>query len=143
MLNSKQKGNLTELLCLAAFTELGFTVSIPYGDCAKYDFIVEIDGKLYKIQCKTSHLREEGVYTFQCSSTYINSQGNHRVAYDKNQVDFFCTFINGKCYLIPYDETGHREKVMRFVLPKNNQTKGITFADTYLAENQIERLKQE
>jgi hypothetical protein len=40
MLNSKQKGNLTELLCLAAFTELGYTVSIPYGDCAKYDFIV-------------------------------------------------------------------------------------------------------
>ena len=39
MVEKKQKGNLTELQCLTAFTELGYTVSIPYGDCAKYDFI--------------------------------------------------------------------------------------------------------
>ena len=143
MLSTKARGAQTELECITYLHGLGYDISIPWGDNARYDFVLDIEDKLYKIQCKTSHLREEGVYTFKCSSTYINSQGNHRVAYDKNQVDFFCTFINGKCYLIPYDETGHREKVMRFVLPKNNQTKGITFADTYLAENQIERLKQE
>lgn len=54
ILNSKQKGNLTELQCLAAFGQYGYTISIPYGDCARYDFIVDINNKLYRIQCKTS-----------------------------------------------------------------------------------------
>lgn len=29
MLETKQKGNLTELQCIAAFYELGYSVSIP------------------------------------------------------------------------------------------------------------------
>ena len=51
--NSKQKGNLTELQCLAAFVEQGCGVSVPYGDCYPYDFIADIDGYLLKIQVKT------------------------------------------------------------------------------------------
>lgn len=31
-LTSKEKGNLTELQCLTAFYELGYKVSIPYGE---------------------------------------------------------------------------------------------------------------
>ena len=49
MLDSKFKGNLTELLCLAAFTELGYQISIPYGDHARYDFIADINNNLYRI----------------------------------------------------------------------------------------------
>ena len=63
-----------------------------------------------------------------------------RVSYEKEDVDYFCTFIGEKCYLIPFDETSSREKVLRFVPPKNNQVKGITFAQEYLAENQLAKL---
>ena len=31
MLESKQKGILTELQCITAFNQLGYHVSIPYG----------------------------------------------------------------------------------------------------------------
>ena len=48
-MDSKIKGNLTELQCLAAFVEQGCAVSIPYGDNSKYDFIADIDGRLLKI----------------------------------------------------------------------------------------------
>ena len=34
-------GNATELKCIAKFIELGYECSIPYGNSAKYDFIVD------------------------------------------------------------------------------------------------------
>ena len=89
MLNSKQKGNLTELLCLAAFTELGYTVSIPYGDCAKYDFIVEIDNRLYKVQCKTSSLQEDGVYKMATRSTQVGATSTSVRTYTKQDIECF------------------------------------------------------
>ena len=36
---TKSIGNITELKCLIAFTQMGFDCSIPYGDCSKYDII--------------------------------------------------------------------------------------------------------
>ena len=59
MLNSKQKGNITELECMLAFVKLGYNVLIPYGDCERYDFVVDIKGNFYKIQVKTSRTEDE------------------------------------------------------------------------------------
>ena len=42
-MDSKQIGNLTELQCITRFYELGYSVSVPYGDSEKYDFIVDIN----------------------------------------------------------------------------------------------------
>lgn len=143
MLDTKALGAQTELQCLTYLHGLGYDISIPWGDNARYDFVLDVNHKLYKIQCKTSHKEEEGVYRFNCRSTYVNSQGNRSASYAAEDVDFFCTFIEGCCYLIPLSETSKREKVMRFVKPKNNQTKGITFAQAYLAESQIQKLIEE
>lgn len=140
MLSTKAQGAQTELQCLTYLHGLGYDVSIPWGDNARYDFVLDVNHKLYKIQVKTSHKMEEGVYRFQTRSTYVNSQGNRTANYTEDEVDFFATFIEGKCYLIPLNETSKREKVMRFVEPKNNQRNGITFAQEYLAETQLSKL---
>lgn len=143
MLSTKAKGAQTELECLTYLHGLGYDISIPWGDNARYDFVLDVNHKLYKLQCKTSSKQEDGVYKFKCESIYINTSGSRKANYTENDVDFFCTFIEGKCYLIPLNETGKKEKVMRFVKPKNNQIKGITFAQEYLAEKQISRLIEE
>ena len=68
-MTTKEKGNLTELLCLCEFAKLGIKVSIPYGEDCKYDFIIDIYGHLLKIQCKTSHkLENQEGFTFKCES---------------------------------------------------------------------------
>lgn len=143
MLSSKAKGAQTELNCLAYLHGLGYDVSVPWGDNARYDLVLDVNHKLYKLQCKTSSLvdeSQEGVYKFSCQSVYMNTQGTRTVSYNEQDVDFFCTFIEGKCYLVPLAETSKREKVMRFVPPRNGQKVGITFAQEYLAEKQIEKL---
>lgn len=51
---TKSKGNITELTCLMGFMSMGFDCSIPYGDCARYDMIVDTGDELLKVQCKSS-----------------------------------------------------------------------------------------
>lgn len=139
-LDSKQKGNLTELQCLVAFSKLGLTVSIPYGDHARYDFVLDIDNKLYKIQCKTSSKQDEGLYQFSCRSTAANHSRAANRTYTEDEIDFFATIIESKCYLVPVQETSSHSKMMRFVPPKNGQKVGITYANQYELEVQIQKL---
>ena len=142
MLTSKQKGNLTELQCITAFTELGYIVSIPYGDCARYDFIVDINNKLYRIQCKTSSKKEEGVYTFSCRSTAANHSRAATRSYSEEEIDFFATIIDNQCYLIPITETGSREKTLRTVFPNNNRKVGVSLMQDYEIQTQIAKLTE-
>jgi hypothetical protein len=140
-LNSKQKGNLTELKCLSAFYELGYQCSIPYGENSRYDLIADIDGKLIRVQCKTSREIAEGVIEFACRSSRSNTQSNVQRKYTADEIDYFCTFWNEKCYLIPISECSVSKK-LRFVPPKNGQKVGITYAKDYELQGQLEKIKR-
>lgn len=140
-LTSKQKGNLTELQCLTAFVAEGCGVSIPYGDNSKYDFIVDIDGKLLKIQVKTSSIKDEGSIKFSCRTTHVNCSGVKNEKYSSDEIDFFATYWDGQCYLIPITECS-TEKTLRFTSPKSGQIKGICFAKDYLLAKQLQRVKE-
>ena len=141
-LTSKQKGNLTELQCITAFYKLGYQVSIPYGENSRYDFIADIEGKLIKIQVKTSRLvKENEAFKFACRSTNVNANGNTYHRYTKEQIDYFCTFWENQCYLVPVEECSI-EKTLRFCYPKNGQKKGISLATDYELEKVLEEVKE-
>ena len=134
MLNSKQIGNITEMETMLAFLKLGYNVLTPYGDCERYDFVADINGKFYKIQCKTSHSfwNDEGIeFSWRSSHRAEGKCINER--YSADDVDFFATTFNGKCYLIPFSECGSSKK-LRFIPPKNGQANRISFARNYELE---------
>jgi hypothetical protein len=141
MLDQKQVGNLTELQCITAFYELGYKVSLPYGENSRYDFIADIDGILIRVQVKSCKEKEDGsTISFPCRSTRVNStQCIHR-RYTKDEIDYFCTYYNGQCYLVPVEECSD-EKKLRFSAPKNNQGKGINYAKDYELLSQVHKLK--
>ena len=141
-LSSKEKGNLTELQCITAFYKLGYQVSIPYGENSRYDFIADVDGKLIRVQVKTSSIKKntQGAISFATVSTRINSTQNITHRYTKNEIDYFATYWQEQCYLIPVEETASREKTLRFIPPANGQTKGITFAKDYELEVQLAKI---
>ena len=141
-LTTKQKGNLTELQCLAAFMGQGCGVSIPYGDNSKYDFIADINGQLFKIQVKTSSLKDENAIKFSCRTTHVNCNGVKNERYSEKDVDFFATYWEDECYIVPVKECSV-EKTLRFAPPKNGHTKNISFAQDYLLAKQLEKIKEE
>ena len=137
-LSSKEKGNLTELQCLMACYELGYKASIPYGENSRYDFILDIDGILLRIQVKTCKVTDTGI-VIPCRSTQVNSGGSKTHYYNKEQIDYFATYYNNHCYLIKVEECS-TEKTLNFSNRRANQYP-VNFIDDYLLEVQVEKIK--
>lgn len=138
MVEKKQKGNLTELQCISAFYEMGYSVSIPYGENSRYDFIADVEGHLIRVQVKTSSTKDDGKsYSFSCRSSRTNGKRTINKKYTKSEIDYFATFIKGKCYIVPVEECS-TSKCLRFVESDNNQQECINFEENYRLEKQIE-----
>ena len=140
-LRPKQKGNLTELECIASFYKLGYQCSIPYGENSRYDFIADIEGSLIRIQVKTSKKIKNEAIEFSCRSCRSNSKNIISKKYSEKEIDYFCTFWDGKCYLIPVTECAYK-KTLHFTQTKNNQKIKISYAKDYEIEKQIEKIKE-
>lgn len=141
MLDSKQKGNLTELECLLAFAKQGIKVSIPYGENCRYDFIIDVNNHLLRIQCKTSHqLDSQEGFQFKCESVVSTTSRITTTKYSENEIDYFATMDNGQCYLVPVEECGCR-KTLRYKYPRNGQKQGISLAENYKMEDIIKQFE--
>ena len=144
MIDTKKKGNLTELECITELTRLGYVVSIPFGEDSRYDCIVDINNRLYRIQCKTSSEKIEqnvvvGIHFKTCRQSGNRASVSSRTKYSKEEIDFFATSYLGKCYLVPVEECS-LEKTLRILPPKNGQIKGVSFLKDYEASEVINRL---
>jgi hypothetical protein len=139
-LNSHFIGEITEQQVALEFLKLGYLVSKPLVQCSRYDFIVDINHKLYKIQVKTSKMKEDAFIEFATSTSHTNTQGTLNLSYTEEDVDFFATMYNGQCYLVPFSVCGTRAQRLRLVPTKNGQVKGVNFAKDYHLEDVIKGL---
>lgn len=145
-MDSKQIGNLTELQCITRFYELGFTVSVPYGDSEKYDFILDVNGNLYRLQVKHANLhfnsnRQIDFITLDTTwqSGYTKGKNWKYHKYTENEIDYFVTHYDGKNYLIPVAECSTM-KTLRILKPKNNQKQNIHYLKDYIDEEVLRKL---
>lgn len=140
-IESKYKGNITEIECILAFMKLGYNVSIPYGDCERYDFVVDINNRLYKIQSKTSKSIDNGAaFKFSCRSCNRKDGGIVHHHYTKEEIDYFVTTFNGDVYLIPVEEC-KSDKRLRLEATKNGQERGVVWAKNYKLEEVINKIQ--
>ena len=139
----KHRGALTELQCITYLHGLGYTISIPYGDNARYDLILDTGKKLLRIQIKTASKVTDtnDTYTIKTCSTGINQHQNKIKSYTDEEVEYIGTYINNKVYLIPIEQCGKRGKRLRFAPPLNNQTAKCNMAQDYEAEKILEELE--
>ena len=135
------KGRVTELNCLTYFLEHGYIVSTPEITCP-YDFLLDTGAGIYRIQVKTSKLVKSaaGAIEFRTSSITHNSNGYTQRVYTDKYVDYFATYWDGECYLVPACECGSKAKRLRLSPAINGQVKNIAFAKDYIAEEVINRL---
>jgi len=118
---------MTELACQVAFSDVGILLSQPIINDSRYDFIADIEGKLYRVQCKSSAPNEDGTaFTFLVSNR--NWNGGQKRSY-KGEVDFFFTTFEGVDYLIPIDDVGVSSKTLR--LKAKTDENNIAWAEDY------------
>lgn len=117
MLNeTQQKGLVTELKCQLFFIENGYNIYLPVSEDSRYDLIVDINNNLYRVQIKTSHLTSNntGIEFNVCSSRVNHTEGNIKVGYSEDEIDFFMTTYNNNFYLIPIEICGRSSKTLSF-----------------------------
>lgn len=127
-MSTKLKGDIGESAALAKLTRAGFVVSIPFGDRARYDLVIEKDGNLERVQVKTARV-EGGSIVFPARSKAAGMPARDY----KGQVEYmagYCPELD-KLYLVPIDECGTRSITLRLSPSKNNQTKGVRWAEHY------------
>lgn len=129
-MNTKQLGTIGELKAQYDFMKAGFDVSVPIGDYCAYDLIVIKDSKILKIQVKSCEKIIDGRMKFDLTSRnyYIDKK------YDIQDCDYFYFYCleNEQSYLYKNTENNNSRAVYIRIEPtKNNQTKGINFAEDF------------
>jgi len=83
--HKKRRGEWAELRFMARASEHGFSVNKPWGDSQAYDFIVENQGRLLRVQVKST--------TYCRSRSYFCQLRGRRGAYTSQEVDFVAMYI--------------------------------------------------
>jgi PD-(D/E)XK endonuclease len=107
---TRSQGNIGLAEAIAYFCRNGNTVSLPLTENQDYDLVVELDGKLKKVQVKTTRYKTEfGIYFLSLSSTGGNSKVNkiHRKGKDIVYDLLFVLTADGDKYLIPKEVLGN------------------------------------
>lgn len=140
LLSSHFIGEITEQQVALEFLKQGILLSKPLVQSSRYDFIADINNKLYKIQVKTGNFKDNAYLEFATSTSHTNTKGTLNISYTSNDVDFFATIYENQCYLIPFNLCGKRAQRIRFIPTKNGQIKGVLFAKDFKLEDIIKTL---
>jgi hypothetical protein len=99
----KEQGEWAELVFMARLRQLGLRVLHPYGDSLPYDVGVEEQGRLLRVQVKST--------TFQRGRTFeLNLVGPKRRPYRRGELDFFAVYVApvDVWYIVPFEVMARR-----------------------------------
>lgn len=128
--NTKAKGNSAELEALCFFNRKGYVVSLPFGDNAPYDLVMESPtGKVYRVQIRWSSWKDDVLMV----NLQRSSQGRS-YPLDLSRIDAFAAWDGAKFYVVPVTELAHCKAgfSLRRAAAKNGQTAGINLASDFL-----------
>jgi hypothetical protein len=96
--NCKLRGEWAELCFMARAAGMGLCVCKPYGDSAQYDVGIEEDGRMLRVQIKSTTYARDGAFT-------CNVVGRGRKGYAAGVVDFFAIYLVplNVWYILPFE----------------------------------------
>lgn len=100
--NSKIQGNIGIGAAISYFTSMGWFLSIPLNDSQKYDLVVDIDGKLNRVQVKTCRYKRKN-YEVSLQTNGGNRSGiGKRKPFDNSKVEYLFVLVeSGDMWFIP------------------------------------------
>lgn len=138
MKNTTNIGNIGQAKVVAEFVRLGVPVYTPFGEGYTADLIADFNGKLNRIQIKTTeNLHDDSYMVWKL----MKQQGYHgnKVKYTSEEVDYFavyCIETDILC-LVPYENAKTNELTIRLDSYEGTRTKVMKFVSEYKFENFI------
>lgn len=135
-------GDVGEAYAIAKFTEQGIRVSKPLSENCPYDFIVDWNGELYKIQVKTTERCKKDTMIYRITRTNPFKLTNER--YHDGEIDFFFLYCieTGWCGLISLKESAGSELDIHYNFPKSNNFNGYKMQQDYEFSYKINEIKE-
>ncbi len=81
----KRKGEIAELVFMFRAISLGFSVAKPWGDSARYDFILNYRTLLWRVQVKSTESFAESAYRVKGDGSTAD--------YRLDEIDFLVAYI--------------------------------------------------
>lgn len=103
----KRQGYMTELEFQRKAFEKGLIVSKPFGENWRYDFIIDTENDLYRVQVKSCTNKRNNRNGYRADICYGKKSGKNRKAYDNKSIDFLAIYIIPEeiWYIIPVEIT--------------------------------------
>ena len=133
-LTTDQKGAVAEIAVMREAAELGYGVIRPITDGHPYDLVLEVGGRLLRVQCKWAPRRGDVIVVPATRCRRVAGGGLRRRTYSAEEVDFvaaYCHELNA-CWAVPIDEFGASGHLhLRLTAARNGQRAGLHFAEQY------------
>lgn len=133
MLTTNQKGAIAEAAIVKEAVRLGVQVYRPVVEGGACDLILDMSGRLVRVQCKWATWTDEAV-SFRCYRSRRTRSGLLAWPYAADEVDAFAAycFALDMCYFVPLEHVAGRRSLRLRVKPTaNNQSAGINWAAEY------------
>lgn len=114
MNRNKVVGDIGEAVCLTEFVKRNIKVYIPFSENSSVDLVADFNGKLNKIQVKTSEKLENGRISWNVSSSIVKNGKFTRHSYTEEEIDYYC-FYNietSLCLLIPVSSIKNKTEIV-------------------------------
>ena len=134
MENPNHKGNAAELAIAAEAARLGLSVLMPLTEHERFDLVLGVGGKLYRVQCKWGSIRSGAVRVRLNSSYHSPTRGYVVKTYAADDVDLVAVHCGelGRSYLLPHEMFAGRSSVYLRLRPaRNNQRAALNLAAAY------------
>jgi len=139
-MNTKEVGEIAVLAVAKKLAERGIKVAFPLGDSARYDLLLELNGRFARVQVKSSQ-NKKGVLQVRLwnkstkrgevvKKNYLPGQVEALIAYNRS---------NDSIYILSPTMLRQREVTLRLEPTRNKQTKGILWARDY--ENALRNIR--
>lgn len=132
--HTKDKGDIGVGYVIADLLSKNIQVFLPLSEHMPFDLIgVKDNGNLIKISVKYRELKKNAIQV-AFKSSYSDSKGSYVKSIDKKLIDLlaiYCPDTRLVYYVIP--SKFDKSVTLRIKQAKNNQIKGINFAEDYLS----------
>lgn len=129
----KRRGEWVELQFMARAASHGLIVSKPWGDSARYDFIVEHRGRFLRVQVKSTLQRaQRGRGAYLCNTVSRNLREVRGRSYTRNQIDFFAFYVIPEdiWYIVPMADV-RRARYAVFLNPHEPRNRYFPYMEAW------------
>jgi hypothetical protein len=138
MRNTSAIGNIGQAKVIAKFVELGVPVYSPFGEGYTTDLIEDFNGKLNRIQIKTTEALKDDT-TMLWRVTHQEGFHGNKIKYTSEEVDYFALYCieSDVLCLVPYENAQANNITIRLDSYEGTRTKVMKFVSEYRFENFI------